>query len=144
MRGSMPQTSPERRALMQRVRQKGTLAEDRVALVCRNLGLGYRRNVKSLPGSPDLANKSRSWAIFVNGCFWHAHRSCPKATVPKRNHAFWARKFAANRKRDAAKVRALRRLGFRVMIIWECEATNGTALREQLSDLCEPRVVNPA
>jgi DNA mismatch endonuclease, patch repair protein len=59
--------------------------------------------------------------VFVNGCFWHRHTGCSRATVPKANRAFWVEKFAANRARDARAVRALRRAGFRVAIIWECE-----------------------
>ena len=135
-------TDPERRALMRRVRQKGTPPETRVAAVCRELGLRYRCNVKSLPGSPDLANKSRRWAIFVNGCFWHRHRGCSKATVPKRNNVFWVEKFAANRKRDAAKIWALRRLGLRVLIVWECETADRARLAERLSNLREPRIID--
>jgi DNA mismatch endonuclease (patch repair protein) len=118
---------------MQRVRQRGTPAEKRVAAICRELGLRYRLNVKSLPGSPDLANKSERWVIFVNGCFWHQHEGCSKATMPRRNGDFWREKFAANRQRDAAKVRALRAAGYRVVIVWECEKT--AAVRRRLSKL---------
>lgn len=128
-------TDPERRALMQRVRQARTPAEDEVGKNCRELGLSYRRNVKSLPGSPDLANKTRFWAIFVNGCFWHAHTGCKKATVPKRNHDFWTSKFEANRRRDAKKIRELRALGYRVLLIWECETTDSSMLRKRLAVL---------
>jgi DNA mismatch endonuclease (patch repair protein) len=85
-------TDPGRRALMQRVRRSGTPAEENVAACCRKLGLAYRRNPRSLPGSPDLANKSRLWAIFVNGCFWHHHTGCVKGTMPKRNGDFWGEK----------------------------------------------------
>lgn len=122
-------TDPKRRALMQRVRRSRTSAEDAVARVCRELGLHYRRNVRSLPGSPDLANKSKKWAIFVNGCFWHHHEGCKRATVPKRNREFWIEKFAANKKRDARKVQEMRELGFRVLAVWECEV-------EQAARLC--------
>ena len=124
---------------MQRVRQRGTPAERSVAQVCRELGLYYRLNVNSLPGSPDLANKTQRWAIFVNGCFWHQHRGCRKATMPKRNGDFWREKFAANRQRDAAKVRALRDAGYRVIIIWECDQLE--RVRQRISKLCEPGVV---
>jgi DNA mismatch endonuclease (patch repair protein) len=117
---------------MQRVRQRGTPAEKIVAGVCRDLGLRYRLNVKSLAGSPDLANKARRWAIFVHGCFWHQHPGCPKATMPKRNAVFWREKFAANRSRDAAKIEALRAAGFMVAIVWECETTDTRALRRRL------------
>lgn len=105
------------------------------------MGLRYRLNVKSLPGSPDLANKSRRWAIFVNGCFWHQHSNCPKATMPKRNAYFWREKFVANRKRDATKVRALQAGGFHVVIVWECETVNRKKIRHRLSQLRKPSVV---
>jgi DNA mismatch endonuclease, patch repair protein len=118
-------TDSVRSDLMRRVRQKGTAAEALVAPMLRVLGLQYRRNVKSLPGSPDFANKTRKWAIFVNGCFWHHHDGCCRATIPKQNRAFWVQKFRANKSRDADKVRRLRRQGFCVMTIWECELDGG-------------------
>jgi DNA mismatch endonuclease, patch repair protein len=123
---------------MRRVRQRGTPAERRVATVCREQGLHYRLNVRALPGSPDLANRRRGWAIFVNGCFWHQHPGCPKATMPKRNGAFWREKFAANRRRDAAKVRALRRLGITVLTIWECDTVDPARIRRRLERLTKP------
>ena len=86
--------SPERSALLARVKQKKTRPEEEVARRLRDLGLAYRRNVRTLPGSPDFANRSRGWAIFVNGCFWHHHTGCRRAGVPKHNRAFWQAKFA--------------------------------------------------
>lgn len=127
-----PQTDEKRSALMKRVRQRGTPAERVVARLCRELGLTYRLNVGSLPGSPDLANKSARWAIFVNGCFWHFHRNCRLAKIPTRNRDFWAAKFRGNRARDARKIRELRALGFRVAVVWQCEAGNPRRLRERL------------
>lgn len=112
---------------MQRVRQRGTDAEERVAQALRQLGIHYRRNVEGLAGTPDFANRRRGWAIFVNGCYWHHHTGCPRATIPKRNRDFWTEKFAANRRRDATKIRALRRAGFRVVLIWECEVLDDRA-----------------
>jgi DNA mismatch endonuclease (patch repair protein) len=117
---------------MRRVRQKGTAAEALVAPMLRVLGLRYRRNVKSLPGSPDFANKTRKWAIFVNGCFWHHHDGCYRATIPKQNRAFWVQKFHANKSRDADKVRRLRRQDFCVMTIWECEL-DGDGLSKRIA-----------
>lgn len=113
--------SPERSRLLGRVRQKRTAPEEAVARVLRDLGIAYRRNVKTLPGSPDFANARRRFAIFVDGCFWHHHTGCRRATIPNNNRAFWEAKFAANRARDASAIRALRRRGFRVIVIWECE-----------------------
>lgn len=135
-------TDPARRALMQRVRQKGTPAEKIVATVCRELGLRYRLNVKTLPGSPDLANKAKRWAIFVHGCFWHRHEGCAKATMPKRNAQFWREKFKANRERDARKIGELRRAKYKVVVIWQCEAEDRASLRRSLSNLRKPRRVN--
>lgn len=134
-------TDPVRRALMQRVRRVRTPAEDRVAALCRKLGLAYRRNVRSLPGSPDLANKRGRWAVFVNGCFWHRHTGCKKATTPKRNNEFWIEKFESNRRRDASKIRQLRAQGFRVLLVWECELGDELRLERRLSNLCKSRVV---
>jgi DNA mismatch endonuclease (patch repair protein) len=123
-------TDPARSALMKRIGRARTAPEDLVAEKLRASGLAYRRNVRSLPGSPDFANKTKRWAIFVNGCYWHHHKGCRRATIPTRNRAFWVDKFAANRKRDAAKARALRAMGYRVRIVWECEA-EGCAPCEQ-------------
>jgi DNA mismatch endonuclease (patch repair protein) len=104
-----------------RIRQRDTTPEQVVRKLLSAAGLRFRKENRNLPGSPDLANRRARWAIFVHGCFWHAHRGCPRATVPKRNKAFWEAKFAANRARDARAVRALRRLGYSVLIVWECE-----------------------
>lgn len=125
-------TDRERSALMQRVRRRGTPAEIAVAALCREIGLHYRLNVKSLPGSPDLANRAKRWAIFVNGCFWHAHKNCRLAKAPNRNREFWERKFIDNRARDARKARELRSLGFVVAIVWQCETADEDALRRRL------------
>lgn len=127
-----PASDPARSALMKRVRQARTGAEEAVALALREAGLHYRRNAKSLPGAPDFANRRRGWALFVNGCFWHHHKTCSRGTIPKQNRAFWLEKFAANRARDARKVKALRTQGFHVTILWECEALEPRRLAERV------------
>ena len=133
-------TDAARSALMKRVRRSGTSGERAVAKACRDLGLSYRLNVRSLPGSPDLANTSRRWAIFVNGCYWHHHTGCLRATIPARNRDFWTTKFAANRRRDAHKIRALRARGFRVVVVWECQTLDVEVLAGRLSRLRAPRL----
>ncbi len=139
--------SPERAALLARVRRTRTAAEEQVAHLLRAAGLHYRRNVRGLPGSPDFANRTKRWAIFVNGCFWHRHTGCARATVPKNNRAFWVEKFAANRRRDAAKIRSLRALGFHVLVIWECEldrsADRLARLARRLSEAVRPTSIEP-
>ncbi len=137
-------TDSKRRALMQRVRRSRTPAEEKVAALCRKLGLAYRRNVRSLPGSPDLANKSRRWAIFVNGCFWHNHTGCIKATVPKSNRPFWIAKLEGNRRRAGKKIRQLRAARYRVLLLWECEVDHEAHVLRRLSYLSKAGVVDTA
>lgn len=129
---------------MKRVRQARTAPEEAVAALLRAQGIAYRRNVRGLPGSPDFANVARGFAIFVNGCFWHAHSNCkrPHSRSPKQNAAFWQAKFAANRARDARKIRALRALGLRVMLVWECELRDEGRLKERLGSL-KARLTTP-
>ena len=103
------------------IRQKGTAAELAVRRIATSLGLHYRISNRDLPGSPDLANRSRKWAIFVHGCFWHRHAGCSRTTTPRRNRAFWVAKFEANIARDARVQSELRDLGYRVVVLWECE-----------------------
>lgn len=125
-------TTPERSALMSRVRQKGTASELIVRQVLHSVGGRFRVNRRGLPGSPDISSTRRRKAIFVNGCFWHAHRGCPKATLPKNNAEFWRDKLAANVERDTRKIDELRRLRFDVLVIWECELAHTAALRKRL------------
>ena len=118
---------------MGKVRQRGTAPELIVRRAVRRIGLHYRLRNRDLPGSPDLANRSRRFAVFVHGCFWHQHLHCPRATVPKRNRGFWVAKFAANRARDDRSVEALRQLGYTVLVVWECETADPDALTAQLT-----------
>jgi DNA mismatch endonuclease, patch repair protein len=117
---------------MGRVRQRGTAAELVVRAWARAIGLRYTLDNSDLPGSPDLANRTRRLAIFVHGCYWHRHSSCRNATTPKSNRAFWLAKFARNRARDRAAVRALQGRGFRVVVIWECEVDDTNNRLQQL------------
>jgi len=137
MRAARPDSATSVR--MAGIRQKGTSIETMVAIILRDLGLYYRKNVKHLPGSPDFANRSARWAVFVNGCFWHHHAGCLKATVPKSNTKFWTTKFRDNRRRDARAIRRLRHEGFLVITIWECQKDR---IRGKLSKILEARSVD--
>jgi DNA mismatch endonuclease (patch repair protein) len=120
---------------MRSVRQRGTRAEEEVASVLRELNIRFRRNVKALPGSPDFANQTRNWAIFVHGCFWHRHAECVRTTTPTRNREFWLDKFEANKKRDQKKTRLLRAMGLDVVTIWECEASDPVVVKRRIARL---------
>lgn len=122
-------------ARLARIRQKDTAAEQAVRRVLHELGLRFRVRNRDLPGAPDAANRARRWAVFVHGCFWHSHTGCYRATVPKRNREFWLAKFADNHARDRRVVRALRRLGYRAVVVWECEAQLPEKLGRRLARL---------
>src|SRR5688500_8750352 len=83
---------PARSILMRRVRRTGTAPEQRVTQYLSSHGVSYRKNVKRLPGSPDISNVTEGFAIFVHGCFWHRHEGCPRATLPTANREFWEAK----------------------------------------------------
>jgi DNA mismatch endonuclease (patch repair protein) len=104
-----------------RVRREGTAVELVVRRAVSALGLRFTTENRDLLGSPDLANRRRKWAVFVHGCYWHSHRRCPRATVPKNNRQFWLAKFARNRERDRQVQSALKRAGYVVIVVWECE-----------------------
>ncbi|HEY0348235.1 MAG TPA: DNA mismatch endonuclease Vsr [Pyrinomonadaceae bacterium] len=124
-------TTPERSQLMAGVRQTGTANELSVQKILRSLGQRFTVKAKDLPGTPDIVNRSHQWAIFVHGCFWHAH-NCHLWKLPKGNRSFWKKKFAANKKRDKTKLRELRRKGYSVLTVWQCELKNEIKVRRKL------------
>lgn len=140
--------SATRSRMMKAVKQKNTGPEVAMRRVLREMGIHYRLNNNDLPGSPDMANRQRHWGIFVNGCFWHGHRNCEKtksgrgSRIPAANQRFWQEKLACNRKRDAKKCLQLRKLGFKVVIVWECELFDVLALKERLSHIVQLRGIN--
>ena len=125
-------SSPEISKRMQLLKRAGTHIERDVGSEIWRRGLRYRKNVKSLAGSPDFANRARKWAVFVNGCFWHHHTGCRRATIPKANREFWVDKFQRNRRRDANAILSLRRKGYRVIVIWECQKDRLGAKLDQI------------
>jgi DNA mismatch endonuclease, patch repair protein len=126
-------------ARMALVRRSGTAPELAVRRVARAIGLRFTIRNSDLPGSPDLANRSRRRAVFVHGCYWHRHSKCSRATMPKQNFEFWRRKFKRNMERDASAVKALKALGFRVAVIWECEAGVDKRIGRALAKLIRSR-----
>jgi DNA mismatch endonuclease (patch repair protein) len=120
---------------MARVRQKHTAPELAVRSAAHRAGMRFSLHTPTLPGRPDLVMPARRLAVFVHGCFWHRHEGCAKATTPKANAPFWRAKFKANMARDARNLADLRKLGWRVAVIWECDTTNVAALRRRLQRL---------
>lgn len=114
--------TPEKRSeVMSRIRGKDTKPEFLVREKLFGMGYRYRLHAAKLPGRPDMVFPSRKKAIFVHGCFWHGHRGCSNARIPKSRVEFWQEKISGNKKRDARDHRRLGRLGWRSIVIWECE-----------------------
>lgn len=125
--------SPTHRSrMMARIRGKSTKPELIVRRVAHRLGYRFRLHRKDLPGSPDVVFPRLRLAVFVNGCFWHRHRNCRYAYNPKTNVEFWVRKFQNNVLRDTRAKEELEDMGWRVLIIWECETANVNQLRNTL------------
>jgi DNA mismatch endonuclease, patch repair protein len=118
---------------MARIRSKDTKPEMTVRRSAHRLGYRYRLHRRDLPGVPDLVFPSRRKVIFVHGCFWHAHPRCTVANVPKSRQSFWKEKFRRNKQRDRANEQLLRRAGWEVLIIWECETKDRDLLTRRLS-----------
>lgn len=116
----MDRLPPQRRSwLMSRVKGRDTGPERHVRRILSAMGLRYRLHRRDLPGTPDIVLPGRGAVIFVHGCFWHAH-DCAKGRAPKSRRRFWDEKRVGNRRRDARHRRELRKLGYRVMTIWQC------------------------
>lgn len=113
--------SPEKRSeVMSKVRSKDSKAEIKVRSALHAAGFRFRLHRKDLPGTPDILLPKHRLAIFVHGCFWHRHEGCPRASTPKSNKVFWEMKFNQNVERDNKARMALEKMGWRVLIIWEC------------------------
>lgn len=114
---------------MAAIKSRNTTPEIIIKRLLRSMHYKYTANVDSLPGKPDIYIKSCKTVIFVHGCFWHQHNKCRYATKPKSNVRFWKLKLAINRVRDKENVKNLKKMGFRIGIIWECDIKNARKKR---------------
>lgn len=117
---------------MRAIKGKDTQPELLVRRLVYRMGYRYRLHRKDLPGKPDLAFMQMRKAIFVHGCFWHCHDCGGEARVPRLNRAYWREKLRRNKERDAAAVKALRALGWKVAVLWECELRKQKAIERRL------------
>jgi len=143
-RGRRLTTTADASARLAKVRQHGTQPELAVRRAASRLGLRYTLKNRDLPGSPDLANRTKRFAIFVHGCFWHRHVGCSRATTPKTNRAFWRAKFKRNQARDQDALWALRRRGYIAVVIWECETRKPQTNQMRLQQLTRLREASHA
>jgi len=132
--------TPARSALMSRIRGKNTTPEIVVRRAAHRLGLRFRLHRRDLPGTPDIAIRKYRLVIFVHGCFWHRHEGCRRCTTPKTRTDFWNEKFRKNVERDQRGEDALRKGGWNVLIIWECQTKHPIALDALLIDATVGRI----
>jgi len=118
-----------RTRIMRSIHKRNTQPELRVRRALHAAGLRFRLHRRDLPGTPDIVLPSRRLAILVNGCFWHQHPGCALARRPRANQEYWEPKLARNVARDAATREALAGLGWRVMVVWECETRQAGLLQ---------------
>ena len=109
---------------MSGIKNKNTSPEILVRKTLFRLGFRYKINDKSLPGSPDIVLPKYKTIIFVHGCFWHGHAQCDKSIIPKTNLDFWKLKIVKNKKRDRKVKSDLRKLGWKLIIVWDCKLKN--------------------
>ncbi|MFB0562933.1 MAG: very short patch repair endonuclease [Candidatus Lokiarchaeia archaeon] len=114
--------SKEKRSMvMSQIHSKNTKPEQIVRKILTDLGYRYRLNVKDLPGKPDIVLRKYNTVVFVHGCFWHLHKGCRDGTIPKTRKEYWQTKLLRNKERDIKHFRELRKQGWKVLRIWECE-----------------------
>ena len=126
--------SAKRSLIMSAVRSKDTQPEMAIRKLVHSLGYRYKLHYAKLPGKPDLVFPSRGKVIFVHGCFWHRHARCRYATTPKTRTEYWQEKFRANTSRDRRTRRELKKLGWEVLAVWQCEIKKIEKLTERLCD----------
>lgn len=113
--------SKEKRSeIMSKIRSQDTKIETLIRKMLFQKGYRFRKNFKALPGSPDIVLKKYKLVIFIHGCFWHGHTPCILFRLPKSNIIYWETKIKRNQTRDKANKRELRKMGWKVVTVWEC------------------------
>ncbi len=117
---------------MSRIPGENTVPERRTRSALHRLGFRFRLHRKDLPGTPDIVLPGRKCVVFVHGCFWHGH-NCPRAALPATNRGFWETKIEKNHERDRRVKNELRRAGWKVFTVWQCETKDDVVLGKKLS-----------
>ena len=119
---------------MSRINGKNTKPEELVRKYLFSKGFRYRKNDKRLPGKPDIVLPKYKTCVFINGCFWHGHEGCRYFRWPEDNADFWKTKIMQNRERDDKKHKELLKMGWKVLVVWECELKKNS-IDKTLSEL---------
>jgi DNA mismatch endonuclease (patch repair protein) len=130
-------TVEKRSSIMSSIRSTGTKPEALVIRITRKIHRRFQTNSKRLPGIPDLAFFRLKRVVFVHGCFWHQHTGCRRSNIPKSRIEYWGPKLQRNVARDRANRRQLHRLGWKTMVIWECQCKDVLRLFRRLVKFLE-------
>lgn len=129
----------KRSKIMASIRGKHTSPEICLARLLKELGFKFERHRKDLPGSPDAVLPRKKIVLFVNGCFWHGHRNCLRATLPSTNKTFWKAKIEKNKRRDENQRRKLRKMGWSALTFWTCKSLTLEILKSRLKQVLTQR-----
>lgn len=127
--------SLSRSEIMSRVRHEDTDIEIAVRKRLHAKGFRFRKNVRRLPGCPDVVLSKYKTVIFVHGCFWHGHPNCRSASLPKSNREFWENKVQYNQNRDERNFTELKKMGWEVILIWQCELKNKKLTDQKIEEI---------
>ena len=131
----MDKLSPEQRSRnMAQVKAENTRPEILVRSLLHRMGYRFRLHDKKLPGKPDIILPKYKAVIFVHGCFWHGHEGCKRGTIPATRTEFWRNKISSNKIRDSNNITDLKNLGYRCLVLWQCELKDETLLKQRLTD----------
>lgn len=128
-----PLSNSRRSENMRHIRSKGTKPEITVRKIAHSMGYRFRLHVSDLPGKPDIVFPKLRKVIFVHGCFWHLHKKCREGRIPNSRREYWEPKLFGNVERDRKQIAELRKLGWRSLVIWECETGKSSGLEKKLA-----------
>ncbi|MCL4456808.1 MAG: DNA mismatch endonuclease Vsr [Nitrospirae bacterium] len=123
----------KRSEIMSKIRGRETAPEVAVRKFLFSEGFRFRKNVKKMPGTPDIVLPKYNTVIFIHGCFWHRHRNCKKAQLPETRSEFWGKKINENVERDKKNIRKLKEAGWKVIVLWQCQLKKKQSERWQKS-----------
>ncbi|MFO8057565.1 MAG: DNA mismatch endonuclease Vsr [bacterium] len=127
---------------MSRIKSKDTKPEIIVRSLLHRMGYRFRLHSKNLPGNPDIVLKKYNTVIFCHGCFWHQHKNCKRASIPKSNTEYWEKKLSRNIDRFDKVRNGLEKTGWNVVVVWECEISKQEKLAKRLDSILRKKLKN--
>lgn len=128
-------TKSQRKKCMTKITSKNTEPELLMRKALTEKGIRYRLHVKKLPGKPDMVISKLKSVIFINGCFWHRHKNCKYSVMPKTNKGYWKPKLERNVQKQKEDIKQLKKDGWRVNVLWECELKSNKLVNKKMSQI---------